>query len=145
MESDKTGLWENKQQKELLDGNSVGTPRADIAKLKVPSWYDEKKFNRAKELFRDNFTAQRLQSGEVSGLEPDGSTFETRFHCRSVVYWACCTLNHTQGAKRLALGVVRKFGCGMTDQVSTSSFSRGSKLRARPKVALVLLQNGTSK
>ncbi|GBN79686.1 hypothetical protein AVEN_120861-1, partial [Araneus ventricosus] len=57
MESEKTGLWENKRRKELSDGYSVGNARADIAKLNVPSWYDEKKINRAKELCRDNYTA----------------------------------------------------------------------------------------
>ncbi|GBM81614.1 hypothetical protein AVEN_82344-1 [Araneus ventricosus] len=57
MEGRKKGLLENKRQKELLDDYSVGNPRAHIAKLSVPSWYDEKKFNRAKELYRDNFTA----------------------------------------------------------------------------------------
>ncbi|GBO31248.1 hypothetical protein AVEN_74695-1, partial [Araneus ventricosus] len=57
MEREKTGLWENKRRKELFDGYSVVTPGADIAKLKVPSWYDEKKIYRAKELYRDHFTA----------------------------------------------------------------------------------------
>ncbi|GBN60973.1 hypothetical protein AVEN_256435-1 [Araneus ventricosus] len=36
-----------------------------------------------------------LPSGKVSALGPDGSRFKTRFHRRSVVYGACCTLNHT--------------------------------------------------
>ncbi|GBN45136.1 hypothetical protein AVEN_14155-1 [Araneus ventricosus] len=67
MGSEKTGLWENKQRKELLDGYSVGNPRADMAKLNVPSWYDEKKINRAKELFRDNI-----------GAKAGGTTFELR-------------------------------------------------------------------
>ncbi|CAL1270238.1 unnamed protein product [Larinioides sclopetarius] len=66
MEREKMGLWENQRREELLDGDSIGTPGADIAKLEVPSWYDEKKFNRAKELYRDYFAG--INFGHFCGL-----------------------------------------------------------------------------
>ncbi|GBL97530.1 hypothetical protein AVEN_162984-1 [Araneus ventricosus] len=37
----------------------------------------------------------RWSCGKVSAIEPEGSRFETRFYRISVVYWDCCTLNHT--------------------------------------------------
>ncbi|GBM66513.1 hypothetical protein AVEN_252276-1 [Araneus ventricosus] len=68
-------------------------------------------------------------SGKLSASEPEGSRFETQFHCRSVMYWACGTLNHRSRVKRPPVGVVRKFGEGMPAQVSSSTSDRGSKLR----------------
>ncbi|GBO17295.1 hypothetical protein AVEN_252030-1 [Araneus ventricosus] len=49
----------------------------------------------------------RWPSGKVSASELEGSRFEIRFHGRSVVYWACNTLNHTQWSNVLPL-----VGCG---------------------------------
>ncbi|GBN25343.1 hypothetical protein AVEN_121215-1 [Araneus ventricosus] len=85
----------------------------------------------------------RWPSGKASALRPDGSKFETRFHWRFIVYWACCTLNHTQGSQTSfrwcgAEGLRE----GIPAQVWSSSSDRGSKLRVFPQIALVLLQNG---
>ncbi|GBM55794.1 hypothetical protein AVEN_109237-1 [Araneus ventricosus] len=85
-------------------------------------------------------TEHKRPSGKVAGLGPEGSRFETRFHRRSVLYWACCTLNHRHGSTRATAGVVRKFGEGVPAQVSFSSSGLGSKLRDlsqnSPRVAL---------
>ncbi|GIY33764.1 DUF2236 domain-containing protein [Caerostris darwini] len=66
MESEKSGLWETQRLEELKDGDFVGTPGADISKLEVPSWYDEKKFNRAKKVYSDYFAA--VNFGHLCGL-----------------------------------------------------------------------------
>ncbi|GBM20526.1 Uncharacterized protein ZK1073.1 [Araneus ventricosus] len=71
----------------------------------------------------------RWPSGKVSAQGLEGSKFETRLHCRSVVYGACCTPNHTQRAKSPPAGAVRKFGEGVPAQASSSPSCRGSKLR----------------
>ncbi|GBN10312.1 hypothetical protein AVEN_191447-1 [Araneus ventricosus] len=90
-----------------------------------------------------NFLGPRWPSGKVSALGPEGSRFETRFHRRSAVYGARCTLNSYAVAKHPPL-------------VRRGSLERGRQLRGRPrhraaaqncevrpKVALVLLQNRT--
>ncbi|GBN83583.1 hypothetical protein AVEN_144954-1, partial [Araneus ventricosus] len=63
-------------------------------------------------------------SGEVSALGPEvpGSKPDSTGD-----YWACCTLNHTYGDKRPSVGVVWKFGRGISPQVLSSSPNRGSK------------------
>ncbi|GBM08332.1 hypothetical protein AVEN_101455-1 [Araneus ventricosus] len=70
----------------------------------------------------------RWANGKVSALQPEGSRLETRFHRRSVVFWASCTLNLTSCVKRPPSGVVRKSGEGKPAQVSSSSSDCGSKL-----------------
>ncbi|GBL95307.1 hypothetical protein AVEN_166478-1, partial [Araneus ventricosus] len=78
-------------------------------------------------------------SGKVSTSGPEGRRFETRFHRRSTVYGARCTLNHTQWKNVLPFGVARKLGEGVPAQASSSSSDRGSKLRGpslnSPRVA----------
>ncbi|GBM30999.1 hypothetical protein AVEN_69238-1 [Araneus ventricosus] len=53
----------------------------------------------------DLVVRSRLWDRSVPSLKP-GSTED--LSCM----WACCLLNHMQGAKRLIAGVVRKFGEG---------------------------------
>ncbi|GBM37110.1 hypothetical protein AVEN_103213-1 [Araneus ventricosus] len=81
----------------------------------------------------------RWPSGKVPASELEGFRFGTLVHCKYVVYWAGCTLNHTYGVKCPPAGVMRKFGEGMPAQVSSSSSDRGSKLRGpaqnSPRVA----------
>ncbi|GFY39159.1 hypothetical protein TNIN_498891 [Trichonephila inaurata madagascariensis] len=57
MESEKNGVWERKRLEELRDGDSVTTPAGDISKQEIPEWFDEQKFQRAKEIYRDHFAA----------------------------------------------------------------------------------------
>ncbi|GBM70012.1 hypothetical protein AVEN_248830-1 [Araneus ventricosus] len=77
----------------------------------------------------------RLRGRSVTGSKPEST--EDPF-----VYLACCTLNHTQGATRPPVCVVRKSGEGVPAQVSSSSSDLGSNLRGPSKIALVVLQNG---
>ncbi|GBL84313.1 hypothetical protein AVEN_118682-1 [Araneus ventricosus] len=79
--------------------------------------------------------------GRVSASRPEGDRLETQFPQRSVVYWACSTLNHTSSGKPPPFDVVRKLRERLPAQASSSSSDRGSKLC--PKVVLMLLQNGT--
>ncbi|GBM98020.1 hypothetical protein AVEN_87366-1 [Araneus ventricosus] len=58
--------------------------------------------------------------------------------------WTCCTLNLTSWIKCPHACVVRKFGKGGADQVSSSSSDRDSKLRGppqnNPRVASTLIK-----
>ncbi|GBL75038.1 hypothetical protein AVEN_243828-1 [Araneus ventricosus] len=53
-------------------------------------------FDATRSLVHDSLRP-RWPSGKVSALGPEGSRFETRFHCRSAAYGACCTLNLRSG------------------------------------------------
>ncbi|GFY44299.1 DUF2236 domain-containing protein [Trichonephila inaurata madagascariensis] len=66
MESEKNGVWERKRLEELRDGDSVTTPGGDISKQEIPEWFDEQKFQRAKEIYRDHFAA--INFGHLCGL-----------------------------------------------------------------------------
>ncbi|GBM04722.1 hypothetical protein AVEN_44853-1 [Araneus ventricosus] len=65
----------------------------------------------------------RLRDGRVSGSKSD-STGD--LPCM----WAWCTQNLTSCVKRPLTGVLRKFGEGVSTQVSSSSSAHGSKLRS---------------
>ncbi|GBM90573.1 hypothetical protein AVEN_153978-1 [Araneus ventricosus] len=83
----------------------------------------------------------RWPSGEISALGPEGSRFETRFHRRSTVYGACCTLNHNVVAKCPPVGVVWKFGEGVCQlRCHPYHMTVVQNYEVRPKIALVLLQ-----
>ncbi|GBM78439.1 hypothetical protein AVEN_96774-1 [Araneus ventricosus] len=88
-------------------------------------------------------TRQRWPSRKVSSLGQKGSMFETRFHRRSAVYGACCTLI-------IRSGQTSSRWCGV--EVWRGDASSGCRPRhltvvqnceIRPKIALVLLQNET--
>ncbi|XP_054712468.1 uncharacterized protein LOC129222067 [Uloborus diversus] len=55
MESDAKDLPACKRLEELRDGDYVVTPGGDISTMKKPDWYDAKKFNKAKEVYREYF------------------------------------------------------------------------------------------
>ncbi|GBM83949.1 hypothetical protein AVEN_100086-1, partial [Araneus ventricosus] len=96
---------------------------------------DLKRGHSSKSLGRGGLVV-RSRSPRVPGSKPD-STEDTP------CMWARYTLNYMLEIKRPHAGVARKFGKEMPAQVSPSSFVRGSKLRGRTKLVLVLLQNWT--
>ncbi|GBO32457.1 hypothetical protein AVEN_274027-1 [Araneus ventricosus] len=85
----------------------------------------------------------RLPSGKVSALGPEGSRFETRFHRRSAVYGACCTLHHTYWPNVLPLlwrGILER-ACQL--RCCPRHLSVAQNYEVRPNIAPVLLQSGT--
>ncbi|GBM83336.1 hypothetical protein AVEN_101099-1 [Araneus ventricosus] len=85
----------------------------------------------------------RRPSGKVSALGPEGSMVRNPIPLKIRRVWGLLHAKSYAVAKRPPVGVVRKFGDGVRAHVLSSSSDRGSKLRVRPKIALVLLQNGT--
>ncbi|GBN58674.1 hypothetical protein AVEN_32235-1 [Araneus ventricosus] len=64
---------------------------------------------------------QARPSGKISASRPDGSRFETRFHCRSVLYMGLLPVKlYVVGSKVLSL-------------VRSGSLERSCQLRCRPR------------
>ncbi|GBM93021.1 hypothetical protein AVEN_219835-1 [Araneus ventricosus] len=81
----------------------------------------------------------RWPSGRVSALGPEGSKPDSTED-------PCMGLLHTQSyvvAKRPPVGVAWKFGEGVPAQCRPRHLTVFQNYEVRPKVALVLLQNGT--
>ncbi|GBL93699.1 hypothetical protein AVEN_166746-1 [Araneus ventricosus] len=72
---------------------------------------------------------------------PEGRRFETRLHRRSAVYGACCTLNLTQCPNALPLRGSLERGCQLRRR--PRHLTAAQNFDVRPRIALVLLQNGT--
>lgn len=52
-EASDCGLWGSERLEKLQEGDSVITPGGDLASMEVPLWYDEKLFNKAKEVYKE--------------------------------------------------------------------------------------------
>ncbi|GBM99737.1 hypothetical protein AVEN_237664-1 [Araneus ventricosus] len=68
-------------------------------------------------------------SGRVSALGPEDSRPESRFHRRSAVHGACCTLNHTQWPNVLPLVWRGSLGSRGASSGVVFVIRPGSKLR----------------
>ncbi|GBM13466.1 hypothetical protein AVEN_40406-1 [Araneus ventricosus] len=78
----------------------------------------------------------RLRDQRASSSEPDSSEDPPCVR-------AACTLNSTSWAKRPLGGEVRKFGYGAPAQVSPCHLTAAQNYDVRPKIGLLLLQEGT--
>ena len=81
--------------------------------------------------------------GRVSSTRPEGSEFESRFHGRTVVCAGWCTLNLVVGqmySRWCGVDVLRG-GCQLRCRPRHLTGVQNDDVR--PKIAIVLLQNGT--
>ncbi|GBL94220.1 hypothetical protein AVEN_163535-2-1, partial [Araneus ventricosus] len=84
----------------------------------------------------------RWPGGKISALGPEGYKFETRFHLRTAVQAGLVHVKSV-GAKSPSTGVVRKFGEGCQLWCPLHHLTAVQNDEVRPKIALVLLRNGT--
>ncbi|GBL77041.1 hypothetical protein AVEN_12692-1 [Araneus ventricosus] len=78
----------------------------------------------------------RLWGRRVPGSIPDSNE-------NPPCMWVWCTLNLTSWAKSPPAAVVRRFGEGCQLRCRPLDLTKVQNYEVRPKIALVLLQNGT--
>ncbi|GBL93372.1 hypothetical protein AVEN_219493-1 [Araneus ventricosus] len=97
--------------------------------IQIDGLYESSNLRKIKgfEIISSKFPRPRWPSGKISTSGPHGRRLETRFHRRSAVYGARCTLNHTQWPNALPL-------------VWRGRLERGRQLKSRPRL-LTMAQN----